>query len=345
MDSTAIRRFNRLCLSTLIAVYFLIMVGGVVRSTGSGMGCPDWPKCFGQWVPPTSVEQLPANYKEVYSQYRDKKNQKFARYLSYIGLEDTADRILQDKAIKQEADFNPAKTLVEYLNRLVGVTIGGFIIVLFLRSIKFRKTTPAIFFFSTLTLITVLIQGWFGSIVVSTNLTTWTITIHMLIALLIVAFLVYLYHLSVADEKEEAVIPSQNLKLLLIVSFLALFIQVVLGTKVREAVDVVASVNSDRSQWIDSLGIDFLIHRSFSWIVLIAGVILSLKLTKTSYKKALSRTLIILILSTFLTGVGMAYMGILPVIQPVHLLLATVTLGVQLFMIFDLNSKRRYRVE
>lgn len=305
------------------------------------MGCPDWPKCFGQWVPPTSVEQLPENYKEVYSAYRDKKNQKFARYLSTIGLEETAIKIMEDKSILHEADFNPIKTLVEYINRLIGVIIGGFIILLFVKSWKFRKTSPSLFLYSTLTLIAVIIQGWFGSIVVSTNLTTWTITIHMLVALLIVAFLIYLYHKSSQPAENGKIEVSTDIKILLLSSSIVLLIQIVLGTEVREAIDVIAASMANRNLWIGRLGLEFLVHRSFSLIVLIINVLLVFKLMKTSYNKTLSRILLILILGAILTGAGMGYFGVLPVLQPIHLLLATITFGVQLFMVFDLNNRSK----
>ncbi|MCC6174865.1 MAG: protoheme IX farnesyltransferase [Chloroflexi bacterium] len=50
---TALRR---VALATAIATYFLIVVGAVVRTTGSGLGCPDWPLCHGQFLPPPQVE-------------------------------------------------------------------------------------------------------------------------------------------------------------------------------------------------------------------------------------------------------------------------------------------------
>ncbi len=303
------------------------------------MGCPDWPKCFGRWVPPTSVDQIPENYKEVFSAYRNKKNQKFARYLGMIGMEETAIKIKEDKTILYEADFNLVKTWVEYINRLVGVAIGGFIILLFWSSWKFMKTTPSIFWFSALTLVVVIFQGWFGSIVVSTNLTAWTITVHMLIALLIVAFLVYLYHKSESSDNEKKIEVTTGTKLLLVSSLIVLVVQVVLGTKVREAIDRIAASVADRSLWIENLGMEFLVHRSFSLVVLIINVILVIKLWKTSYDKALSRILITLILGTLLTGAGMGYFSVLAVLQPIHLLLATVTFGIQLYMIFDLINR------
>ena len=58
--------FERFAKWTLLSIFLIIVAGGIVRMTGSGMGCPDWPKCFGMWVPPISVDQLPVNYQEIF---------------------------------------------------------------------------------------------------------------------------------------------------------------------------------------------------------------------------------------------------------------------------------------
>src|SRR5690349_15589961 len=183
------RSFRRLTLSTLIAVYVLILVGGIVRSSGSGMGCPDWPKCFGKWVPPASYEELPDNYKEIYATYRHKKNERFARVLTKFGMQETAHAILNDPTIRVEGDFNPVKTWIEYVNRLVGVAIGIMIFAVFVFSLRFWKTSPRLPIIAAATLLLVAFQGWIGSVVVSTNLTPWIITLHMFLALVIVALL------------------------------------------------------------------------------------------------------------------------------------------------------------
>ena len=93
MNTQAALHFRRIGILTIFAVYCVILMGGIVRASGAGMGCPDWPTCFGQWIPPTEESQLPANYHEIYAQR---------------GYENT--------------QFNPVKTWTEYTNRLVGVT-------------------------------------------------------------------------------------------------------------------------------------------------------------------------------------------------------------------------------
>lgn len=335
------RTFYKLSLSTLVAVYLLIMVGGVVRSTGSGMGCPDWPKCFGQWVPPTSVEQLPVNYKEEYAAHRQKKNEKFVKYLRAVGLNDTADKILNDPSIREESDFNPVKTWIEYANRLVGVVIGFLIFAVFVYSLRYRKVKFSLTVIAFLTFILVGFQGWIGSIVVSTNLTPWVVTLHMFLAMIIVAMLVWLVHR--ANIHQELVHESKRTpvltNLLLGACMLVLLIQILLGTQVREAIDRVADEIYAREGWISAIGADFIIHRSFSWAVLILHVILTVKLWKMQRVNRFVLSLIMLILGTIFTGLGMAWFAVPPFLQPVHLTLATVTFGVQFLLLLRVNEK------
>ncbi len=328
------RSFRRLTISTLVSVYILILVGGIVRSSGSGMGCPDWPRCFGKWIPPTAASDLPPDYKRVFTAHREKKNQKFARYLDALGMEATANSILAERSVKQEGDFNPVKTWIEYLNRLVGVVIGFLIFAIFISSLRFWKTTKRLTVVSGLTFVLVGFQGWIGSVVVSTNLTPWIITVHMFLALVIVALLIYLVHESSFGKD----INSSLGFWWLLASMAVLLVQILLGTQVREAIDRVATIVS-REAWISNLGGEFIIHRSFSWIVFILHVGLIMKLHKTPGSKAFALTLILLILGTILTGLSMAFFAVPPFLQPIHLLLAAATFGVQFMFLLKLNRK------
>ena len=56
MTETTVTRAHSVMLSTAsVATYLLIVMGGVVCMTGSGLGCPDWPMCYGQIVPPVNM--------------------------------------------------------------------------------------------------------------------------------------------------------------------------------------------------------------------------------------------------------------------------------------------------
>jgi cytochrome c oxidase assembly protein subunit 15 len=307
----------------LVAVYFLILVGGIVRASGSGMGCPDWPTCFGSWIPPTSVDQLPTDYKAQNAAYRDKKNQKFARFLSAVGMSETADLLLNDPGVLKEEDFNLTKTWVEYINRLVGVAIGVLIIGVVIAGWPVRRVSSKLSNGSFLLLILVMVQGWFGSIVVSTNLTAWTITVHMFLAVVMVALLVWLI-----ERSRESVMPLERSVRVWALAALAVFlIQLFLGTEVRSLIDRAAGEISDRSRWIASTGIKFIIHRSFSWVVVLVMMVLVWKLRKSGAERASYLIAILLLLCSLLTGTAMAWFGVPAIMQPVHLLVAVISIG------------------
>ncbi|MFM7327682.1 MAG: COX15/CtaA family protein [Bacteroidota bacterium] len=314
MNNSATGWFGKFCLTALVAVFLLVFVGGIVRSTGSGMGCPDWPKCFGSLIPPTSVDQLPTDYKEHYAAYRERKNQRFAAFLSFIGMEQTGKAILEDPTVLQEADFNATKTWIEYVNRLLGAVVGLILTVLFIFSFKrARKIT----FLVGMSWALVVFTGWFGSIVVSSNLTPWTVTVHLALAFAILGLLTAAHHYSSgANSNVPPSLPAYTL--------LALIAQIFFGTRVRGEVDRIASINPDRGVWIENAGQHFILHRSFSWVVLIGvGAVIWL-LTKRSYSRVFTFSLVGIVLGLISTGAIMSYFGIPWMIQPFHLLLSTI---------------------
>lgn len=317
-------RYRTLINITLGAVYFLILIGGIVRSTGSGMGCPDWPTCFGQWVPPTRADELPSNYKETYSAYRDRKNQRFASFLEAIGMEQTAYRLRNDDSIRKEADFNAAKTWTEYINRVVGMVVGLLVTAVFIGSVSYFRMKKSVVITAGLTLLTVIVTGWFGSIVVSTNLTPWTVTLHMALALVTVTLLVLTKFL--VENKEE--VMQKPMFAWLSAGLLLTVIQIFLGTQVRESVDQVAAIHADRTLWVGQLGTGFLVHRSFSWLLLIVNAFIGWKVYQAGWVRQ-GITLFIVLAVSLISGAAMNWFGIPSFLQPVHLLGAALLFGVQ----------------
>lgn len=309
--------FQRFGVLTIIAVYLLILVGGVVRSTGSGMGCPDWPKCFGSWIPPTSMDQLPLNYQEIYG-----------------------------AKLKGEVVFNPTKTWIEYLNRLLGVLIGLFVFITFLFSLKYRKSNIKVTAFSAFTVILTGFQGWIGSKVVSTELKSYMVSLHMVIAILIVFALIYALFKSEFFKGLNTISKSENIYLVACVVFGFTFTQVLLGTQVREKIDEVAKLigESGRGNWVNNTGILFLIHRSFSIIVLLLNLYLFKKLSafgdKISILARINFILITVIGLEIITGICLTYLGFPAFVQPIHLTLAIVSLGVQSLLLFAFHNEK-----
>lgn len=352
MEDKYSRRYRRIGIITIVAVYFLILVGGIVRSTGSGMGCPDWPRCFGNWVPPVNESQLPENYQEIYAEKRLQKNERIAATLESLGFETAADELRGDEQTYLEAEFDLVKTWIEYLNRLVGVTIGILIFLVVVYSIPYIKKDKSIFILSLLAFLLVVFEGWLGSLVVSTNLLPFTVTIHMAGALILVVLLIYTVTRS--QRKRSAIEFVQNpgfLKSLVWVLAVATFIQVLLGTQVRENIDTIAaSLNFEsRDLWISRTGIIFNVHRSFSIVLLLLFSFFGYEIFRNVEERRViywsSVGILFLLVLEIITGIIMSYFAIPAVLQPLHLFLASVLFGLQFFVIFFLNQNIKIKRE
>lgn len=301
----AVKRFRIMLSITVGAVLFLILVGGIVRSTGSGLGCPDWPKCFGQYVPPTDISQLPADYKDIFQ-----------------------------VAGREIADFDPFKTWIEYINRLIGVLIGLFALITAALSLFVYRFDSKLTWLSFLGLFLIIVQGGIGAIVVKTHLSTGMITLHMFIALVTLMLYIGTLIRSLRGQitVEKLKIP-QHFWLLGGAFLLVTFAQIMMGTQVRENVDVVAeSMGEDsRSLWIGALEGVYDIHKLFYYVVVAVFIGWFLK-TRSLFSKIEGIRIIMMILAVVLVaeiafGLGMHHFGIPPILQPLHLLFATVLLA------------------
>lgn len=330
------RRFIYFSWLTLIFIYLVVVAGSFVRITGSGMGCPDWPKCFGQWVPPTEISQLPENYKEIYLEKREKKLNKFCSFLNSLGMEETATRIKNDPTVFQEEDFNANKTWTEYLNRLVGALAGLFMFVGFVWMFLYYRSRTLLLL-TGLNLVLMGIEGWFGSIVVATNLVPWTITVHLFLALIIIGIQLYIVH-KISPVQRKKLVLTPLLKLLTFIVFLITFYQMFLGTQVREYIDELTKQGFGRESWTDRLGWEFLIHRSFSWLVL---VLMTLMVWKNEKGKKISvlRWAYVVLAIELISGVLLAYADMPGLVQTSHLIFASLLFGILLMTIYRLRSK------
>lgn len=307
---------------TIAAVYFLFLVGATVRASGAGMGCPDWPTCFGQWIPPTSEAQLPANYQEIYAE---------------LGYADT--------------QFNVVKTWTEYTNRLVGVTIGFLIFLTAIYSWLCRQHDRRIFFASVAAFFMVGFQGWLGAKVVGSNLQPGMITLHMLMALAIVGTLLF----AVAQAR-RGIMETQSITgidprfpaWLYIVLGLTIF-QIAMGTQVREMTDLLSKTQGEelRSSWIEAMPWFFYVHRSFSAVVLFANLWLArLLIVSLGWQHLLTRmtlAMIAVIGCAVISGATLGHLGMPALVQPAHLLAASLLFGLQFLIWMSYRHARAGR--
>lgn len=341
MSTAAKNRFQKINIATIVLLFVLILAGGVVRSSGSGMGCPDWPKCFGRYIPPTDVNDLPKDYKQKYVAKRVEKNLRFAKTLDVFGYSDMAKRIREDRSILVPEDFNASKTWTEYINRLIGALSGLFLLLSVVFSFSYWETDKRIAILSILNVVLVGFQAWLGSIVVSTNLSAWIVTVHMLLALAILAICIYTYHVARISGKKT----SGSSPLVYIITLSAVFVsilQIAFGTEVREKIDEVANhfQGGYRKDWITNAGEIFQHHRDIAVLVLILNVALFVLIRKGFNRHSIQQQLMsftfLMITLQIVTGILLSYMALPPVAQAAHIVLASLIFGAQFYLLLNL---------
>lgn len=308
MYTTKEQRFITWCTITLVALFLLILAGGVVRSTGSGMGCPDWPKCFGRYIPPTDVSELPQNYREIYS---------------HRGFSNT--------------DFNVFKTWTEYINRLIGALTGFFLFLTLFFARPYLKSNKKVFWYTFAAFILTGFQAWVGAKVVQTNLKAYIVTIHMLIALLILALILVAYWQAKKKELQPLVPALSKYSWVLILLLILTTIQIVLGTAVRERLDelAVASENGSKGLWLQQAGEVLNWHKTWAISVLLPSIFLLWLSQKEKvfniYRLALMNMALLLL--QFVLGITLTAWTLPPVSQALHIFVATLLFGLQFSLV------------
>ena len=290
--------FQKLALSTTAVTYLLILVGALVRASGAGLGCPDWPKCFGLWIPPTSADQLPAEF---------------------------------DPSL-----FNVVHTWTEYLNRLLGATTGILVFATLVSAILvYRKNEHvhrrSILFGSIAAFLLVGYAAFLGGRVVKMGLEPWMVTAHLVVAIFVVSSLLFATVRSLRVDVLSATPPVTGISIVTIA--LTLF-QVGLGTQVRAAIEHNKRLigGSERMAWLDAVGGIDVLHRQLSLAVFALSVFLAWRLYKalpqSNAQRAAFAALVLVVLQ-IAAGVGLAYLDLPPVLQIAHLTLGSLLLGAQ----------------
>jgi heme a synthase len=300
--------FRKLALAATIATYFLIFMGGLVRVSGAGLGCPDWPTCFGRWFPPTSVSQLPPDI--------------------------------------DPAKFNFALAWIEYVNRLCGVTLGFLIAATgFWAIFRFRRN-PHILIPSVLAALLVAYQGWQGSQVVSSQLKPLIVSIHMGLAFVIASLMIYVTQQAWYLEKPDVTEKTSGIHLPWYAIALAAIaiVQVIIGTQVRSDLEQVADAFPllPQREWMGKVGGVSVFHTLLGVIVTLATWQVGAKIVRQA-KEALTTQAawgaMILAAAQVLIGAILTLAGVPGVLRLFHLLISSLYVGMMVMLFSALRRE------
>jgi cytochrome c oxidase assembly protein subunit 15 len=331
------RLFLRLATATLVFLYLVILAGSVVRATGSGMGCPDWPKCFGYFIPPTDPSQVEFHDHHAYEKgMMIIVNDTLWRATSDFTSGANFDRANWEKYPNHDyAKFFVAHTWTEYINRLLGALSSFSMTLLLVFAVIRRKKDMKSLLVIAAGMCLLAFVIWLGKVVVDTNLGAYKITMHMLSSLGLVTAVIIVQSRTRSLMGEEQHTTGKMIRNLLLVVSLLTLDQVIFGTQVRQQIDTINSNMGglSRETWIGQLGGVYLYHKIMAGLVMLMNISVFYLLWKTKPEgrtKLLAFALLLIMMGEYGAGVFMHNFSIPQYAQPVHLLLAMILFGVQL---------------
>jgi len=296
MFTRRLSAFERLAIATTVTTYGLILVGGLVRASGAGLGCPDWPRCFGTWIPPLSPDTLPAEF--------------------------------------DPSQFNAWLMWTEYLNRLLGVVVGFLILATCGVAWRVHRRQRHVIVPVVAALLLTGYEGWLGGRVVAHELAPWIVTAHLVVALVIVSLLLYATTYALLSGRGERPTARGQLRTLewsaAIVIGLTLA-QVAIGTQVRGRIDDAVARDVPRSTALSSVGRIDLWHRDGALLVLGGTLVLTMVARRQRHAypslQKVAGTSALLASGQIAVGIVLAYLALPPPAQVAHLALASLLLG------------------
>jgi len=333
--------FKRLIWINLVLVFIVVIAGSVVRVTESGMGCPDWPKCFGAYIPPTSEEQVTWHKSEAYFEgqmiIHDEKLYNAKKDLSGSTSFNPSE---WEEFTKHDYNvYNPLHTWIEFINRLATVALGFPVMAMFALSFFYWKDRRPRVYLAFAVVFLVGFQAWLGKLVVDSNLKGQTITLHMIGVFAIVGVLLILLD-KAKRTHGETTFPDKLFKRLSSISLYITVLMVVLGTQVREQIDQIAKTTTDRMLWIDQVDWVFIAHRSLIYIIIAINGYLIYQAYKNKWYKSRWTWIGSIILAEAAVGVILAHFGLPKAAQPLHLLLSTILFALQFDLLIQLRGPK-----
>ena len=296
-------------IASLVLVYLVIAAGSIVRMTGSGMGCPDWPKCFGYIIPPTERSQLEWKPEHTYKKGEVIIVEESLRVAprDFTTEKNFTEENWEPYTKHDYAIFNPIHTWIEFLNRLLGALAGLATLLLFVFSLFKLKKDRLLSVVSFLIVLGMGFQAWLGKTVVDSNLLPYKITLHMIMALLLVLLLIFLLERNLTIIKP--IKSNYTLKVAVAVGLFLTLVQIGMGTQVRQFVDEQMKYwgLEVASQWLSSPPFIFYFHRSFSLLVIAVHGLIAYQLFQNKQLPLVFKFVLILIGLEVVTGIVMYY--------------------------------------